>query len=196
MFKEFRSRFDLDGHARSGAGLWRDQLLLSAHGYEVFAEEFAGSSFSGGLYRVHDSASGPRAASSIVEMFPDFKGRVSPFAYDWLGRQFCLDFGRLDMNEPLSMLFEPGTGQALEIPATFVDFHNEEIVDYSDAALALPFFEKWSSANPEELPLNVDECVAYKVPLFLGGRDEIENLEIMDMDIYWSINAQIVRGVS
>ena len=32
------------------------------------------------------------------------------------------------------------------------------------------------------------------MPLFLGGRDEIHNLELVDMDVYWSICGQLRLG--
>jgi hypothetical protein len=36
--------------------------------------------------------------------------------------------------------------------------------------------------------------VGYKVPLFFGGQDAVENLELADLDIYWSISGQFRRG--
>ncbi|MBQ6554892.1 MAG: DUF1851 domain-containing protein, partial [Firmicutes bacterium] len=31
----------------------------------------------------------------------------------------------------------------------------------------------------------------YKVPLFLGGEDDIPNLELCDMEVYWGILSQL-----
>jgi type VI secretion system (T6SS) immunity protein Tdi1 len=71
---------------------------------------------------------------------------------------------------------------------------NDELVTYRDAALASDFFDEWSQANPEQLSIRSDTCVGYRVPLFLGGSDMIENLEIVDKDVYWSIYGQLRRG--
>ncbi len=80
------------------------------------------------------------------------------------------------------MMLEPGTGEALEIPTSFVAFHNEELVDYRDAALASEFFCRWSSAQLEKLPLDHSNCVGYRTPLFLGGSDTLDDLEVVDFD--------------
>ena len=55
-----------------------------------------------------------------------------------------------------------------------------------DACLASEFFNEWFEANGNfVLPHN--KCVGYKVPLFLNGEDDIENLEVSDMEVYWEI---------
>jgi hypothetical protein len=164
-------------------------------GYVEFANEFAGASFDGGLYRVHDEQTGPLAMVLISEAFPEFADRVCPFGYDWLGRQFALDAGRLMDGQPLVLLLEPGTGEALEIPVSFVGFHDEELIEYADAALANEFFGAWSTQNPDTLPLDMVTCIGYRVPLFLGGRDTVENLEVSDLNVYWTMCGQLRRGI-
>ncbi len=53
-------------------------------------------------------------------------------------------------------------------------------------AWRLSFFNEWFEANGNfVLPHN--KCVGYKVPLFLNGEDDIENLEVSDMEVYWEI---------
>jgi hypothetical protein len=42
-------------------------------------------------------------------------------------------------------------------------------------------------------PLDHNKCVGYKVPLFLGGEDEISNLDELDMEVYWSIIGQLMN---
>ena len=37
-----------------------------------------------------------------------------------------------------------------------------------------------SKLIPELLPLGTLQCVGYKVPLFLGGKDSLDNLEVVD----------------
>ncbi len=41
----------------------------------------------------------------------------------------------------------------------------------------------------------MDECVGYQTPLFLGGVDATTNLEICDVDVYWTLSAQILAQV-
>jgi hypothetical protein len=125
--------------------------------------------------------------------FPDFAGRVCPFSFDWLGRQFALDAKRSEGGEALILMMEPGTGQALEIPLSFSLFH-EQLHELREPALADSFFRRWVESRPDSVPLLPQTCVGYQVPLFLGGRDEIDNLELVDIDVYWSICGQLRLG--
>jgi hypothetical protein len=74
---------------------------------------------------------------------------------------------------------------------TFEQFHNDELVDEADAALARGFFHDWIAAYAPELPLGVQECVGYRVPLFLGGADDVSNLEPSVLAVYWSLCGQL-----
>lgn len=194
MFERFRAEYaPLRDVVSAGSG-WQHERLAGIDGYADFASEFAGASFGDGLYRVHDDRTGPQALTLIADAFPDFAGRACPFGYDWLGRQFAVDSGRIVGGQPQVLLLEPGTGEALGIPLQFATFHDEELVEYADAALASGFFEAWSVANGDALPLRRDQCVGYRVPLFLGGQDVVDNLELSDVDVYWSICGQLRRG--
>ncbi|WP_419465904.1 T6SS immunity protein Tdi1 domain-containing protein [Bacillus spongiae] len=41
--------------------------------------------------------------------------------------------------------------------------------------------------------LQPDECIGYKVLLFLGGEDTEFNLEKREMVVYWNLCSQIIR---
>lgn len=87
-------------------------------------------------------------------------------------------------------MFEPGTGEALEIPCNIGTFHDEELIQYADAALASEFHERWlvsGGGAPKH-----EQCVGYKKPLFLGGADEIGNLHLSDIDVYWHLLSQLI----
>lgn len=193
MSEQFVDRFRLLPAGQVPGPLWRDDRLLASVGYRELAGRFAGCSFEDGIYRIHDAATGPRGLAWLAESFPQFASRACPFAYDWLGRQFATDSGRLEGDESLVLLFEPGTGEVLEIPFSFAAFH-EQLDDLREPALAQSFFASWAKANPDLLPLHVAQCAGYKVPLFLGGKDTLENLEVIDLDVYWSVSGQLRRG--
>jgi hypothetical protein len=194
MFESFLDEFRLLPPEQVAGATWREPRLLAVEGYEEFAARFAGCSFENGLYRLHDASSGPLALSLIAEGFPEFASRACPFGYDWLGRQFAIDAGRLQGGQPLVLLLEPGTGEGLEIPLPFGAFHDEELVEYQEAALATNFFDAWSQDHGTSLPLASGDCVGYRVPLFLGGRDAVDNLEVIDLDVYWTTCGQLRRG--
>lgn len=74
---------------------------------------------------------------------------------------------------------------------------HEQLDELREPALAGSFFARWALANPELLPLDVTQCAGYKVPLFLGGKDVLENLEVIDLEVYWSLSGQLrqARGL-
>lgn len=156
---------------------------------ESLRARYGGCTFGGGIYRVHTDKSAALAHGWIAEGFPAFAGQVSCFGFDWLGRLFAADY-RLPAQDPPVLMFEPGTGEVLEIPVEFSRFHDQELVDEPEAALAQGFFEAASGAG---LRAAFNECVGYKVPLFLGGKDDLANLEVINIDVYWTIHAQLLR---
>jgi hypothetical protein len=195
MFEQFRAKYSALRDAKTTGSAWYNERFSGVEGYGEFVAEFAGASFVGGLYRVHDDQTGQLGLTLIAEAFPEFATRVCPFGYDWLGRQFAVDSGRISSGQPQVLLLEPGTGEALEIPLPFSIFHDEELVNHTNASLAAEFFQTWSASDNQPLPLRRDQCVGYKIPLFLGGQDVIENLELSDIDVYWSICGQLRRSV-
>jgi Domain of unknown function (DUF1851) len=121
--------------------------------------------------------------------FPQFEDRIiTCFGFDWLGRAFALDNKRLQSVQPSVLMFEVGTGEALR---DLQSFHEEVLIEDGEAALAISFHEKWLAAGGEAP--NYTQCVGYQKPLFLGGADEIWNVELSDLDVYWHVVGQLVR---
>ena len=195
MFERFKAHYGPRMTSGATGNPWSAEPLLRVDGYATFMADFAGACFEGGLYRVHDAVTGPRGLAALREGFPEFAKRTVPFAYDWMGRQYALDFGRSADGEPLILLFEPGSGEVLEVPVSLVTFHEHELVDYDDEVLGLAEFRSWAAAHPEHVPLPADVCVGYNLPLFLGGAPNADNLDVSDLDVYWTLCAQL-RQVS
>jgi hypothetical protein len=146
-----------------------------------------------GAYRVHEPEDVVHFTQLAVSAFPDFAGRIDCFGADWLGRQFATDRHRLIGGVPQVLMLEPGTGEALEIPVGQADFHTQELIEEPDAAVAEAFFKQWlmvGGRRPE-----YGQCVGYRKPLYLGGADEVTNLELIDFDVYWTMAAQLLRQV-
>ncbi|MBO6512132.1 MAG: DUF1851 domain-containing protein [Roseibium sp.] len=196
MFERFLSGFSEDKTQPAPNSL-DESTGYPASGMEWFWKTIAGKSFNNGLYRTHTRRDAKRWSRLTTEAYPEYAGRVHCFAYDWLGRQFCLDFDRVEAGEPLILMLEPGTGEALEIPCNFLQFHNDELVNEADAALAAGFYDAWL-AQGYQAPKSC-QCVGYKHPLFLGGNDELPNLELTDLEVYWEIMSQLlckIRGMA
>lgn len=158
---------------------------MTASDLTSLRSEAGDQGFGGGLYRVLTDARAAALEPEIFRAFPDYSQAVTAFATDWLGRVFAL---RHDTKQVVMM--EPGTAEVLSIGVSFDDFHSQEIVNYAEEALALQFFEAWKAAG-HDVP-RADQCAGYRKPLFQGGADEVSNLELIDMDVYWTVSAPFI----
>jgi hypothetical protein len=193
MFSTFLSSFNQTSRVESSP---QPDLLRKiepyATGFKEIMSNYAGATFENGLFRLRTLPEIPKWTKTVEETFVEFKGRLVCFGYDWLGRHFALEKKRTDTNQMLILLLEPGTGEAFEIPVSFSTFLNQEITEYRNEALASKFFQQWLDSGGA--PPSHAECIGYKVPLYLGGTDTVENLELSDMDVYWSICAQTLNA--
>lgn len=189
MFSNFIATFEPAEVTREGRALPPSGFSVS--GYTEFMSKYAGLSVAGGLYRVHELEKIEEWNETVSEYFAEYRGRFSCFGFDWLGRQFALDRQRLLDGEPAVLMFEPGTGDVFELPVTFGAFHDDEIVNYHKEALASDLFATWSGLH--KAPLTHTECAGYKIPLFLGGEDDVANLELIDMEVYWVVVGQLLN---
>jgi hypothetical protein len=156
--------------------------------------KFGGNSYQNGLYRVigRDDLDAWNHKVSIV--FPEYKKeQIFCFGFDWLGRVFALDRNANRDDDNNIIMFELGTGQVLEIPANLKTFHNNEIIGYGDASLASGFYKLWMISGGQ--PPNYGQCIGYKKPLFLGGADNLDNLELSEIDVYWTIVGQLILKI-
>lgn len=180
MFDVFRAHFRADQYqslSRCTVNFRNAQHNLAA--------DLGGISFNRGIFRLVTDDRKSIWAARVSEMFPRYARVVVPFSYDWMGR--CFAFRENNVSQVL--MFEPGSAAVLEVPVSLDKFLDEELVHYSDASLAYDLFKKWSLVHSD--PISPDDCVGFRVPLFLGGSEEISNLQLIDIDVYWSIHSQI-----
>ena len=183
MFTSFREYFNIP-IIDSAAKKKKDALF-------EFRNEFQGMEFGEGIYRVFKNEDIPKWKAIIAEGYPEFKGKFEPFGFDWLGRCFAIDLRWKTKGQIL--MFEIGTAEVLEIPCDIIAFHNNEIPVNGEACLSRTFFSQWRENTEQEI--NYSQCVGYTVPLFFNGEDTIENLELSDMDVYWSLLSQTKNRV-
>ena len=174
MFIEFNKYFNIT---------FSDHPNESSEAFDIFQNRYQGMSLGDGIYRIFRRNEISKWKQIITEGYPDFANKFEPFAYDWLGRCFAIDSREFTYGEIL--MFEIGTADVLQIPCDFIGFHEEEIPLQHDACLASDFFNDWRKIIGVDL--EYDQCVGYRIPLFLGGKDSIENLEVSDMEVYWHI---------
>lgn len=143
-----------------------------------FMAVYGGRTFLNGMYRIHEGRDIEKWNAIIGKAFPRVKGSIQVFGYDWLGRNFAV----YDKTDTV-LLFEPGTREAFGTGATFSEFHNMEIPIDHEVCLMSKYFEMWKEASERDLAHH--ECAGCKVSLRLKGREEIENMEVLDMEAYW-----------
>jgi hypothetical protein len=189
MYEKFEASYSRDAIDQEGTS--EESLVPNIPGVAQYFERYSGASFEGGLYRIMRPADLVRWQERINLAFPEFEDRIVCFAYDWAGRTFALDTERLEEGEAGVLLFEPGTGEALRIPANLRTFHNSELIEFGEAALGISFYKRWRALGGPAPAY--DQCVGYRKPLFLGGVDDVENLEVADLDVYWHVMGQLIQ---
>lgn len=111
------------------------------------------------------------------------------FAYDWLGRPYGFNRGRTLGGEPTISRLDVGSGKVLDADVGFSTFVSDLLVEQREEVLALDFFREWLDVAGR--PLRPTECVGLRVPRFLGGRDEVANLEITSVRVYLDLTGQL-----
>jgi hypothetical protein len=120
--------------------------------------------------------------------WPDAKGMVA-FAYDWLGRLYAVDkFGTWGERGQVGRLV-PGTGsiEATDIPVD--NFLFDRLPSEHEDFLSEDYWRDWLAAGGS--PLAADQCVGYRIPLMLGGEDDVPNLEVVSLRVYLSSCGQL-----
>ena len=153
----------------------------------TFTEAFSGKEFENGAFKVFKKEETEKWNNVVKEMFPNFSEQFLLFGYDWLGRFYATNEA-----ENIIFVFDPSTNDIMDLENAFALFINKTLLKNANDILALKLYKKYLKKNSKPLFSN---CVGYKVPLFLGGEDSLENFEESDMEVYWSISAQIIAQI-
>lgn len=155
---------------------------------------YCGASFNEGLLRFHDGASAGVTRESVMDAFSgEVAGTLDVLAFDWMGRQIVTVTGGGD--DPVLYLADIGRGQV----SAWMRW-SQFCAAVQDASIAWALeedalTEMRGSLEPAGSMLAFDECFGYSVPLFLGGAESADNIEVVDLEIYWAIGAQIYLQV-
>lgn len=158
-------------------------LVEYNHSLDVFSnfkDMFSGMVFNNGLIKVlkKDDIDYWRTQISIV--FPRFIGKFEPFAFDWLGRFFCVHNN--DSIFPEIFRFDIASNEVNTIDCSFTEFIDDHLLDYNDVILSSRFFNNWLTLNS---PLDYNHTVGFINPAFLDGDMLLDNLSVFDIQYYW-----------
>jgi hypothetical protein len=184
MYETFLQNFEITSSLNEKA----DESLTSSLDFEIsaFFSESSGLSLNNGVYKTHTPNSSVHWSILIGNYFPNFSGKLIPFGFDWMGRQFAVHASKTN----IILMFDPSTAEYFELEQRMDDFHNNELVNDKESILS----ESQFRAVTESLSMNsiaYDSCLGYKIPLFLNGSDEITNYEISDIEVYWEFMRQV-----
>jgi len=157
---------------------------------EILFRECGGATVNRGLYRVHTARTCVFWSEILNNYFTGYGGKIYPFGFDWLGRQYSINIS----NSKVIMMFDPSTIGGYEIEGDIVSFHNRDMVVNRDETVsenAFDFFLKELGV----IKISYDECIAHKVPLFLGGTDDASNFQVSNVEVHWEMQYQIYNQV-
>jgi hypothetical protein len=184
MFERFRAGFEIDGEIGCSG---QDLVALIdpiPDGVADLMIRWSGASVGGGLYRLHPVSAMPAMSALAVSVFPEVAERALCFGVDWLGRQYAVDVAREAPNgQPFLLILDPWSAAPFEIDSVFIDFHDDDLVEYGDDILATELYAAWLDAGGS--PPASGSCVGYRVPLYAGGHDHPANLEAVGLESAW-----------
>jgi len=198
LLDAFAAALSPDPGADGPATRWSPQDTKALVGRDVplftlFMAERSRSSFGGGLLRFLL----PQTRPSITDWnsrdgwhsdWPSVPGGFV-FASDWLGRLYLLVDEKRHGDEPHVALFDPVTVEFESFGSTFGEFLGNMMPRLWRVLLEVELFEAWRGAGGD-IPAPGD-CVCHKIPLALGGADNVSNMETMSLMVWVSICGQI-----
>ena len=185
MFSKFESRFEV--HYQLANKLF--DIKKIPFKYSELLLDLGGYAFNRGLYTIHTFESSLKWADLLSTYFPGYKNEILPFASDWSGRQYCV---ARKGNEGI-YVFDPADLQDYFLDENLINFHeitladDPDNLDYNDFKEALEILKLRG--------LNSNQCIGYKIPLFLNGKADTSNYEIIDMEVYWETQYQIFNQI-
>ena len=193
----FRRAYAPDPQTSAASG-WSSEETRALLGSEPkdfteFVARVARDSFENGLFRCLL----PQGRPSLVDWnrpdgwradWADLP-RLVVWATDWLGRLWCFDLEHKVKGEPSIVRVETGMGTVSDWDMKFNDFVGRELVEGREDLFSEEYYRDWL-AGGGAVP-RPDQCVGYHIPPFLGGEDDLPNLEIGDLMVYVSLTGQL-----
>lgn len=186
---QFNSNYKVTGIEKDLYGKFTEVGDVALHNLskiESLLDQIAGATFDGGLFRIHNKGSFYYWTRLVFEYFKKYKGKSYVFGFDWMGRQFALTES---VNKTIILMLDPATAEVFELEASIEEFFNIDLVEGKEDLLEEKKFLKVKNNTVENL--RFDHCIGFVKPLFLGGKDEVANLEDSDMEVYWELSYQI-----
>lgn len=148
--------------------------------------ENAGATFSHGLFRFHNQQLYDDILPILRETYPG--DDMQPFAFDWMGRQFAW------RDRDKIVIYDVGWNDRLVADCSMEEFFAEILPNEVEDLLRLNLWHAWQERTGAT-EIAYSDCVGYKVPIFLGGDDAADNLELTEMVPHWKLVSQLASQV-
>ncbi len=175
MFDKFMKFYKVNMEIHTVDEMLFTELMKNTEGFVEFMSRFQGSVFGQGEYRIHKLSDVQHWNKEVESIFPNYSD-FECFGSDWLGRQFALSENKL-------LMFDAETHEVYNMDFSFLDFHNECVVEKNDDCFTMEYYRLW--LKEYDIKLEGNECVGYKLPLMSNGVDCVQNMEVKNMEEYW-----------
>lgn len=147
---------------------------------ENLRTQYAGLNLSGGLLRILKREDIAKWRTEIALAFPKFANRFEPFAFDWLGRFFCIN--NSNTKKPSIFIFNVSYNRCFLIQCDLTTFLEEELPKNIRLVLSTEEYSKWLKINK---PLSYSQCVGFRKLCKENESPLISETVAVNMLNYW-----------
>jgi len=163
--------------------------------FQEFWTRFNGCLVGDGLFQIFTPELSSQWHDQMQQFWPEFPFRGLCFGANSLGQIFFAEPGIVENSKLPIGFFSPTDGDVSLISDSMEEFIGQTISDSEEhnEVFLLLFFKEWLADGNQ--PPKYGECLGYVRPLFFGGKDVNENMEIIDMDVYWTVTGAIINKI-
>lgn len=92
-------------------------------------------------------------------------------------------------SDPMIVRLEPRQASWSDTDMRFSELIGKELIEGREDLLSEDYYRDWL-AQGGGVP-RPDQCIGYKVPVFLGGEDDLPNLEVAELMVCVSVSGQL-----
>lgn len=187
MFKNFKSNFKESSVVKNTL----IEIKNIPFKYKELLLDCGGKSYDNGLYTIHTFKDSLHWTDLLSIYFKKFNGEIISFGHDWMGRQYCVPV----KSKECILIFDPATLEDFYVDEDLFFFHDNILANDKIGFLALDLFEE----GLNHLKINsiqYSQCLGFKTPLFLNGKEDVTNYQISDLDVYWDVEYQLFNQVN
>ena len=144
-----------------------------------------GHIFDSGLFRIYNLTNALKRTQIGKAYFSNERSDYYCFGCDWTGRQYAVNY-----DDTHIFMLDHAVNEFSHLESTLDVFFNDFLVNMKeDILLASEFLNTMNHLKISKLEEH--QILGFKVPLLLGGKDQLDNYVISDLDMDWDFSLQI-----